>query len=278
MAVRQHGDSGGPSWSMEDIAYGTLAHDEVRDDERLFHLVASASFIEITSHLYTQTLLEFFAGDGEIVEWLKQNWVREELQHGAALKRYVQTAWPDFDWEAAYTGFLAEYSQICTVEQLADTRALEMAARCVVEAGTSSFYRMLSAHTREPVLRGLATSISSDEVRHYKHFYRYFLRYQALEHPSRAAVLRTLWKRTTDIEAEDAFYAFKALYRVRNPDKEFQKSDYEAYRKGVAQLGKRDFPYEMAIKMLLKPLGLPPIVGRAVVPAVTSATRLFLMR
>ena len=101
---------------MEDILYGTLAHDEVRDDERLFHLVASASFIEITSHLYTQTLLEFFAGDGEIVEWLKQNWVREELQHGAALKRYVQTARPDFDWEAAYAGFLAEYSQICTVE------------------------------------------------------------------------------------------------------------------------------------------------------------------
>ena len=25
-----------------------------------------------------------------------------ELQHGAALRKYVETAWPDFDWEAGY--------------------------------------------------------------------------------------------------------------------------------------------------------------------------------
>ena len=80
----------------------------------------------------------------EIVEWLESRWEREELQHGAALKRYVQTAWPDFDWEAAYKLFFAEYSQCCTVEQLAGTRALEMAARCVVETGTATFYRMMS--------------------------------------------------------------------------------------------------------------------------------------
>ena len=278
MAVRQPGDSGRTSWSMEDIPYGTLAHDQVRDDQLLFHLLASASFIEITSHLYTQTLVEFFRGDGDVVEWLEQNWVSEELQHGEALKRYVQTAWPDFDWETAYGHFLAEYSQLCTIDQLAGTKALEMAARCVVETGTASFYRMLSVVTREPVLRQLAAEISADEVRHYKYFYRYFRRYQALERPSRAAVLGILWNRSAEIDAEDALYAFKAVYLAANPDPGFQKSEYEAYRKSVFQLGKRDFPYEMAVKMLLKPLGLPPMVARAVVPAVTSATRLFLIR
>jgi hypothetical protein len=278
MAVRQLGDTGGPSWSVEDIAYGTLAHDQVRDDQRLFHLLASASFIEITSHLYTRTLVEFFQGDSDVVEWLEQNWVSEELQHGEALKRYVQTAWPDFDWETAYGRFLAEYGQLCTVDLLAGTKTLEMAARCVVEAGTASFYRMLSVLSREPVLKQLAARISTDEVRHYKHFYRYFLRYQAVERPGRAAVLRVLWNRAAGIDAEDAFYAFKAVHLAGNPDTEFQKSDYEAYRKDVFQFGKRDFPREMAVKMLLKPLGLPPMIGRAVVPAVTSATRLFLMR
>lgn len=43
------------------------------------------------------------------------------------------------------------------------------------------------------------------------------------------------------------------------------------------QLAKHHIPHEMAIKMLLKPLDLNPMVGRAMVPAVTSATRLFVL-
>jgi hypothetical protein len=278
MVVRRPGYTGRASWSVEDIPYRALAHDQVRDDQRLFYILASASFIEITSDLYTHNLVEFFRHDGEVVEWLERGWQSDELQHGAALKRYVQTAWPDFDWEAAYQSFLAEYAQFCTVDQLASTRALEMAARCVVETGTATFYRMLSELSREPVLKHLAAEISADELRHYKHFYRYFLRYRALERPSRAAVLRTLWNRAAEVDAGDAFYAFKALYLAHNPDTEFHKIDYEAYRDGVVQFAKCHFPHGMAVKMLLKPLGLNAVVGRAVLPAVTSATRFFLLR
>jgi rubrerythrin len=136
--------------------------------------VASASFIEITSDLYTYNLIEYFRDDSEIVEWLENVWQKEELQHGDALRRYVRTAWPDFDWDAAYRDFLAAYTPLCTVDQLARTRALEMAARCVVETGTAAFYRMLSEQSREPVLKQLAARISADEVRHYKHFYSLF--------------------------------------------------------------------------------------------------------
>ncbi len=276
MALGSPGYEGGPSWSVDDIPYHALAYDRVRDDKRLFHILASASFIEITSDLYTRNLIEFFQDDGEIVEWLESRWEKEELQHGAALKRYVQTAWPAFDWEAAYKLFVAEYSQCCTVEQLAGTRALEMAARCVVETGTATFYRMMSELSREPVLKRLAAEISADEVRHYKHFYRYFQRYRSLEQPSRVAILRTLLNRAAEVEAEDAFYAFKAVFRVCNPNAEFQKSDYAAYRDGAVQLTKSHFPHGMAVKMLLKPLDLNPVVGRAMLPAVTSAMRLFL--
>ncbi len=214
--MRHPGSMGGASWTMEDIPYAALAHERVRDDRRLFYLVTSASFIEITSDLYTQNLVEYFSHDREIAEWLERVWQKEEVQHGAALRRYVETAWPDFDWDAAYRDFLAAYAPLCTVDQLAATRALEMAARCVVETGTATFYRMLSERSREPVLKQLAARISADEVRHYKHFYRWFLRYQAIERPSRAAVLRALWSRAADIEAEDAFCAFKAVFLARS--------------------------------------------------------------
>ncbi|MEA2853138.1 MAG: hypothetical protein QOE02_3157, partial [Rhodospirillaceae bacterium] len=53
MVLGSPGDEGGPSWSVDDIPYHALAYDRVRDDQRLFHILASASFIEITSDLYT---------------------------------------------------------------------------------------------------------------------------------------------------------------------------------------------------------------------------------
>ena len=275
--MRHPGFTGGASWTMEDIPYAALAHERVRDDRRLFYLVTSASFIEITSDLYTHNLVEYFRHDREIADWLARVWQKEEVQHGAALRRYVETAWPDFDWEAAYRAFLAAYAPLCTVDQLAATRALEMAARCVVETGTATFYRMLSERSREPVLKQLAAKISADEVRHYKHFYRWFLRYQAVERPSRAAVLRALWSRAAEIEAGDAFHAFKAVFLARHPHSEFRKDDYDAYRKAIVQLGKHHYPYGMMVKMLLKPLGLNAVVGRAVLPVIASALR-FLTR
>jgi rubrerythrin len=278
MSAPRPGMTRGISWSIEDIPYDSLVRQQVSEDQRLFYILASASFIEITSDLYTRNLVEFFRHDSEVAAWLEQVWEREELQHGAALKRYVETAWPDFDWEDAYRHFLAEYGRLCTLDRLAGTRALEMAARCVVETGTATFYRMISEQSREPVLKRLASEISADEVRHYKHFYRYFRRYQALERPGRAAVLRALWHRTSEIDAEDAFYSFKALHLARTAGGGFRQSDYEAYRDSVRQLARRHFPLAMAVKMLLKPLGLNAIVGRAVLPAVTSTTRFFLLR
>jgi hypothetical protein len=46
----------------------------------------------------------------------------------------------------------------------------------------------------------------------------------------------------------------------------------------VLNLVRQHFPHGMAVKMLLKPLDMNPLVGRAMLPAVTQATRLFLRR
>ena len=234
------------------------------------------SFVEIMSDLYTQNLVEFFRHDAEIADRPGRiTGEKEEPQHGAALQEgQVQTAWPASDWEAAYaTSSAVDYGATCTVEGLAGTKALEMVARCVVETGTASFYRMLSDLSPDPVLARLASEISADEVRHYKHFHRYFRRYRELERPSRFAVFRTLLSRAAAVEAEDAFYAFRAVFRGSHPGVEFERADYDAYRDGVLSLVRQYFPHGMAVKMLLKPLDMNPLVGRAMLPAVTQATR-----
>jgi rubrerythrin len=265
-------------WSMDTIRYRDIARDAVEDDELLFQIVASASFVEITSDLYTENLVEYFRDDPELVGWLARHWEPEELQHGAALKRYVETVWPDFDWRRAYEGFFAEYSRCCSLDSLAPTRALEMVARCVVETGTASFYRMLAEAAPEPVLREIASNIAADEVRHYKNFYYFFRRYRDSENPGRAAVLRTLWDRAQEVDAEDAYIAFKHVFLATNPKAELHAADYEAFRNGVRRIGREYFPYGMALKMFLKPLGLAPVIGRVVLPPATAATRLLLLR
>lgn len=265
-------------WSMDAIRYSDIARDAVEDDALLFQIVASASFIEITSDLYTENLIEYFRDDPELVDWLAQHWEPEELQHGAALKRYVETAWPEFDWQRAYAGFFAEYSRCCSLENLAPTRALEMVARCVVETGTASFYRMLAEAAPEPILHQIASNIAADEVRHYKNFYYFFRRYRASEHPGRTAVLKTLWDRAQEVDTEDAYIAFKHVFRVSNPEAEFQPADYETFRTGVRRMGREYFPYDMALKMFLKPLGLAPAIGRMVLPSAAAATRFLILR
>jgi hypothetical protein len=123
--------------------------------------------------------------------------------------------------EIASTHF-AEYSRYCGMDRFAATRELELASRCVVETGTATLYRALSNVTDEPVLKRIASLIAADEVRHYKHFYRFFQRYHERERTNRLAIARTLWQRMTEVDDEDGFIAFKHVFVVSNPGAEFQ--------------------------------------------------------
>jgi hypothetical protein len=150
-------------WSLVDIDLTRIDHDQVRDDWFTYYLVTGASFIETAADLYTNNLVLHFP-DQQAREWLANRWQPEELQHGKALRAYAQAAWPGLDWERGYAGFLDEYSRLCTMEQLEDSRTLEVVARCAVETGTATFYTALQACAREPVLKVLAGFIGCDEV------------------------------------------------------------------------------------------------------------------
>jgi hypothetical protein len=268
----------GAHWRVDDIPFQDIDHDKVRDDTQLFAMIAAASFIEITSDLYTANLVAFYDGDPEVTAWLSRQWEREELQHGVALKRYVQTVWPEFDWDAAYRGFFEDYSRYCAVELFAETPALELAARCVVETGTATFYRTLAAMTDEPILKRIATNISTDEVRHFKNFYHFFQLYHARESVGRLAISRTLWQRAVEVDTEDALLAFKHVFLIANPGVEFRQEDYNAFRARARDLAKRHYPFNMALRMILKPLDLSPPVIRVIVPPIVSAARFFFLR
>ena len=263
-------------WSLDDIPLDRVEIGRVRSQEELFLLLAGASFVETGSDLYTCNLLERFQGDAEISGWLTNHWQPEELQHGCALRAYVKRVWPEFDWEPAFAAFLADYSRGCTTEKLEPTRCLEMAARCVVEMGTATYYRAIHDLSDEPVLGILVGFIQRDEVRHYKHFYRYFNKYNDIEHNNRATVLCALARRLREILPSDAecglWYPFHARHpRASRGGREFR----QAVARSTA-LVRRHYPASMAIKMFLKPLALPHALDRLSYAPARLAQRLIM--
>jgi rubrerythrin len=265
--------SGPRHWSLDDIPWTALRRDAVTRNDALFYMVAAASLMESATDLYTANLIEFFAGDDEIASWLDDRWLPEELQHGKALRRYVETAWPDFPWDAVREAFVEEFRPFCD-EALESARSLEMASRCVVEMGTASFYRGLSRASPEPVLATVTDRIAKDEVRHYKHFYRFFRKYRETERPGRGAVGPALWRRLRMTGGEDRLVVLKHVHAARRPGARFDGSVYRDVRRQCRALMRPHFPVEMSVRMLLKPLDLDPWLQRAILPVLTALARL----
>ncbi len=266
----------GGYWSLDDILFHGVDATRVRSNEELFLLLAGASFVETASDLYTRNLIEQFRGDTEVASWLTGQWEPQELRHGRALRAYVNVVWPEFDWQAEFAAFLAEHSRSNTPDELETSPCLEMAARCVVEMGTATYYGAIRSISDEPVLGRLVRAIQRDEVDHYKHFFRYFHRYNASERNSRALVLGALARRLRVILRSDVERGSWYPYRALHPH---ASRDGREFRRAVARtttLVRRHYPASMAVKMLLKPLALPPALNRLSHRTVRLAQRLIL--
>lgn len=256
-------------WSMESIDYDGIAMEHIRPNDDLVCLLCASAFIESGSDIYTRNLVEHFAGDTDVETWLREHWEPEELQHGRSLAAYVTRVWPDFDYAAAFKSFIGEYSTVCKTELLEPERGLEMAARCVVEMGTATLYRAIHETTPEPVLKTLTRNIKSDEVRHYSYFYHYFQKYQAEHRHGRLAVLRTLWRRLREIGNEDGDIALRHVFKFRHPEYLADKATFRRHGDRVYAYVRRNLSADMAVKMILKPLALPPRIHAGLQPPLT---------
>lgn len=261
------------AWRIEDIPFSSIDRTHVSANEALIVLLCASSFVESGSDLYTSNLVTYFNGDPEVSDWLNDHWEQEELQHGRALKTYIQHVWPDFDWDVAFRKFFAEYSKTCAVENFEKSRALEMVSRCVVETGTATLYRAISECASEPVLKQLTENIRADEVRHYKHFYHFFRKYNHVERNGRLAVLGALARRVIDLKSDDSEIALRHVFESRYPDDTASRKRLKQLTTRVNALVRRNLSADMCIKMLLKPLDLPARIQPGVHYPLTKITQ-----
>jgi hypothetical protein len=244
-------------WRIEDIDLTRIDRQKAVANEDLLLLLCAASFIESGTDLYTSNLSIFFNGDPEVSAWLNNEWEPEEMQHGRALKTYVAYVWPEFDWDTAFRNFMDEYSLTCSVEDFEKTRALEMVARCVVETGTATLYRAIGECSDEPVLKQITDNIRTDEVRHYKHFFKFFKKYNKIEGNGRLAVLGALMRRVMEIKNEDSEIALRHVFAIRYPERVHDSAYNRERAARINALVRRNLSADMCVKMLLKPLNLP---------------------
>jgi hypothetical protein len=143
----------------------------------------------------------------------------------------------------------------------------------VVEVGTSTFYTALQRRAPEPVLRGLAGRIRQDEVRHYNRFRGFFEAYRRKEKVGRLEVARKLVARLAEAERLDAYVGFKHAWLMRHPGGEFRDAMYAAFLAEVRSVMRECYPYRMAVRMLLRPLALTPVLVDLTVPLLEGAAR-----
>lgn len=264
-------------WNYEeDVAYGTIDVDKVRDNNFLFNLLAIASFIEITSDVYAANLSNYYKDCKEAVTWLNDVWEIEEIQHGKALKRYVLQVWPEFDWQKAYDRFLNSYLPLCNIDAFQPTQAKEMLARMIVETGTSTFYHALREYSKdldEPVLERLAHFINKDEISHYGYFDHYFKHYNNNEKNSRSEIIKVIVNRLREANDEDIKLGFYALYNQTHDEQELQKA-FAIFHESVSEYAKNYYPYKTAIKMMLHPLSLNSMLEATVTPVLKQAMKI----
>ncbi|QNP50361.1 ferritin-like domain-containing protein [Diaphorobacter aerolatus] len=261
-------------WQIDDLDFDAIERSAIEDNEDLFYLLMSASFIETGSETYAANLAEHYSEYPEITAWLRDRWESEELQHGTALRRYVEAVWPEFPWQKAYDSFFDEYSKLCTVEELHPDRHLEMVARCVVETGTTAYYHTLREQSDEPVLRELLGNIRNDEVGHFKHFLKYFKQLQENAPVARTRIAGALYARLKELRESDSDVALRHVYAHRGNYFAQSQHSFADIAQRAYELISSQLPADLAVRMLLKPLLLPArLEGYLHAPIARLATR-----
>lgn len=240
-------------WSLDDIPWH--AFDPKKVDPSLLAAVKAASLVESNGRDYETYLHKVFPGDADFGA-AASAWAGEEVRHGEALGRWAGMADPSFDYQSSLKRFRDGYQVPLDVSQsVRGTRSGELIARCVVEAGTSSFYSAMSAAAEEPVLKEICRLIAADEFRHYKLFYDTLREYLENERIGRVRRFWVALGRIFESEDDELSYAYYCANNVPGPY--VRRECGRAYARGVYGLYQEGH-LARAVAMVLKAAGVRP--------------------
>ena len=238
-------------WRIDDVAWARF--DRSKLDPSLIALVKAAAMVERNGPDYGLYLARVFKDDAALVA-ATDNWSVEEVQHGDALGRWAMLADPDWDFEAAKTGY--HLPLLDAALSVRGSRTGELIARCIVESGTSSYYSALADATEEPVLQEVCRLIAADEFRHFKLFYDHMKRYLKRERIGLLHRLRIAAGRVGESEDDELAYAYYCSNE--SPSSPYRHDRCIAGYMSRAMAAYQYKHLERGIGMILKATGLKP--------------------
>jgi hypothetical protein len=240
-------------WAIDDIPWDRF--DRSKLDPEMVKIAKAACMVEHHSADYGEYLCGVFHDDPEFCA-AAVGWAKEEIQHGAALRRYAELADPDFDFDVSFARFVAGHNiDVDAVESIRGSRCGELVARCVVEVGTSAYYSALRDAATEPVFREICKRIAGDEFRHYKLFYRAMKRYQKAEGLSKLGRAKIAVMRLAEAGDDELSYAYHCGAGLTGPFNRRQSA--LAYAGRTLPLYRWDH-VQRGMGMTLKAVGVKP--------------------
>ncbi len=237
-------------WNQESIAWDEF--DRALVDPNIVPIIKAACLVEANAKDYGVYLCNVFHDDARIQRAII-GWAAEETVHGQVLARWAGLADPQFDFDRAFARFTDGYSLPLEADvSVRGSRAGELIARCIVETGTSSFYKTLGDATQEPVLRSICRQIENDELAHYELFRRYLERYLQQERRGYWHRLKVAFSRIAEAEDDELAYAYYAANIADHEPYDRTRCAIEYARATLAYVAPDHF--ERAVGMILQPV------------------------
>lgn len=242
-----------------------------RHNGLIFYGLAAASFLETAIPLHANALLDIFAADQEVRQWIEQNWWPVKSTHARETRAGVEALWPEFDWSSAYGEFYDAYRPLVCTASSDCSPAREALARSVSAAQAAAFYRCLGTATDDPEVRRLLYEMSSDEAAHFACFRRVYERHRRSERLGLIAIYRTIANCTTRARDVDVQLAFSRLNDSHwYGSAPFPELEYLDFVSRMGEVVRRHLPLGPAQRLLFRPWLRPRRLPPARVPAASQ--------
>jgi rubrerythrin len=242
-------------WDLKSIHWDAFNPDLV--DPLVLASVKAAAMVEYNSADYVQYLVNIFQEDPSLKSLIEQ-WGEEERQHGLALGQWATLADQAFSFEDSFKAFQTGYQiPLHATQSIRGSLSGELVSRCVIESGTSSFYKAMQEGVEEPVLKQISGLIAADEFRHYKLFYDILQNYLKRHPLSIIRRVKIALGRVAEAEDDELAYAYYAANLLKT-GKDYKRVDcWKAYQSSTLAFYKKKHVGRLT-SMVFKAAGMKP--------------------
>jgi len=243
-------------WNLDTIPWDNF--DRSRVHSQLLAFARGACLVEFNADTYTDYLCRVFGNDAGLQSQIR-TWGEEEKRHGSALRKWVELADPNFDFDHSLSVFRAAYQQLPEDggDSVRGSMARELVARCMVESGTTSYYSALKDAAEEPVFKEICRLIALDEIRHFNLFRKTLdKKYGPKEKLGFLSRFRVVVGRILETSDEELSFAYRAGNFPDDPIEQDRSREYsDDFMMRVSRLYKPEH-YRIIVALTIKVLGI----------------------